>query len=227
MKNCNSKSNRNTFGVVIVLGGFALAAGCGDAGASDGMLDTKSVCEAMCAHGDACPNLYAEADCVSECELAREQAAALGETCAYALEDFVECYGTLSCEELEARTLNRNSVDACTSEERAAVQCEPWQNDEVSEPVEPDMDEIRLACETFCDALAGCSLETEADCETVCVMGYAPYQAHSPACAETFVDAFSCYSNMTCSELVNRVNETGRIDSCTAIDDRTINICAQ
>ena len=227
MKNCNSKNDRNIFGLVITLGGLALAAGCGDAGASDDMFDTEGVCEAMCAHADSCPNLYAEADCVSECELARKQAAALGGTCAYALEDFVECYATLSCEDIGARTRDPNSIDACTSAQQAAVECEPWQVDEASEPVEPDMDEVRLACETFCESLAACSLDIASDCESICVMGYAPYQAHSSACAETFVDAFSCYSNMTCSELVNRVNETGRIDSCTAIDDRTINVCAQ
>lgn len=227
MKKSNDKSSRNTVGFGIVLVGFALTAGCGDADASDAMSGTQSLCETMCAHGDACPTLYAEADCVSDCEFAMEEATALGGTCAYALDDFVECYGTLSCEDLVARTLNPNSVDACTPAEQAAVQCEPWVVDETSEPAEPDMDEIRLACESFCQSLAACSLETESDCETVCVMGYAPYQAQSPACAETFVDAFSCYSNMTCSELVNRANEAGRVDSCTAIDDHTINVCAQ
>ena len=103
MKNCNSKNDRNIFGLVIVLGGFALAAGCGDAGASDDKVGAESPCEASCAHADACPNLYAETDCVSECELTRERAAALGGTCAYALEDFVECYSTLSCEDIGAR----------------------------------------------------------------------------------------------------------------------------
>jgi hypothetical protein len=227
MKNCNRKNDRNPFGLVIVLGSFALAAGCGDAAASDDKVGAESPCEASCAHADACPNLYAETDCVSECELTRERAAALGGTCAYALEDFVECYSTLSCEDIGARTRDPNSIDACSSAQQAAVECEPWQVDEASEPVEPDMDEIRLACETFCESLAACSLETETDCESVCVMSYAPYQAQSPACAGTFVDAFSCYSNMECSELVNRVNETRRVDSCTAIDDHTINVCAQ
>lgn len=226
MKNCNSRIRRNTLGFAIVLAGFVLAAGCGDADASDVMPSTNNLCATMCAHGDACPNLYAEADCVSDCELAVDEAAALGGTCAYALEDFVECYGTLSCADLDARTRNSSRVDACTSAEQSAVHCDPWTVDEVSEPVEPDMGEVRLACEAVCESMAACSLEFESDCESVCVMGYAPYQAHSPACAETFVDAFSCYSNMTCAELVNRVNETGRIDSCTAIDDRTINVCA-
>ena len=226
MTNCNNKRGPNTFRFAIVLASFALAAGCGDADASDGMSGTKSLCETMCAHGDACPNLYAEADCVSDCELAMDDATALGGTCGYALDDFVECFGTLSCEDLEARTLNPNSVDACTPAEQAAVQCEPWVADATSEPVEPDMDEVRLTCEAFCESVVACNLEF-ADCESVCVMSYAPYQAQSPACAETFIDAFSCYSNMMCSELVNRVNETGRIDSCTAIDDRTINVCAQ
>ena len=224
MKEFDSNNSRDIFGLVIMVGAVALAFGCGDASA--GAADEESLCAAMCAHGDACPNLYAEADCVSECEAAREQAAALGGTCAYALEDFVECYGNLSCEDLGARVQNPNSVDACTPAEQAAVNCEPWTSDDSPEPLEPEMDEVRLACQSFCARNADCGIEFESDCESVCLMSYAPYQAHSPACAATFVDAFSCYSNMQCSELVHRINETSRIDSCTVIDDQAISACA-
>jgi len=224
MKNLGRDSNRNIFRLAIMVAASAVAAGCGDASAVSP--NAQSLCEAMCAHGDACPNLYAEADCVRECELAREQAAALGGTCAYALEDFVECYGNLSCEDLDARVKNPSSVDACTPAEQAAVNCEPWAADDSSEPAEPEMDEVRLVCKTFCARNADCGIELESDCESVCLTSYAPYQAHSPACAATFVDAFSCYSNMQCSELVNRINETSQIDSCTAIDNQAISACA-
>ena len=72
------------------------------------------------------------------------------------------------------------------------------------------MDEVRLACRAFCARSDDCGIEFDADsdCESVCRMSYAPSQDHLPACAATFVDLFFCYSNMQCSELAGRTNET-------------------
>ncbi|MEM7435382.1 MAG: hypothetical protein AAF436_09550 [Myxococcota bacterium] len=206
---------------LLALGVALLGSGCGDSAQADSL--GSPLCEARCANGDACPGIEAQFDCVSECEEALAQADALGGTCPQAMEDVFVCQSNLSCRDIESRLLSPNHVDECTSFERAVQFCEPAPA--ASPTPTPTNSEPLLACEAFCDSAEACGVEFREDCVQVCASGYPEYEAQSAACGQTFVDAFDCYSNLTCGELLDRINEVGRVDSCTAIDDWTITIC--
>lgn len=215
-----NQTNRN-FIIATLLGAFALALGCGDSSGVGGA--ATSLCEAMCAHGDACPNLYAEADCVSVCEQAMAVADDLGGTCPAALDNVVSCHAKLSCDDLTARTFNSSHIDECTSLEQAANRCEPGPVVDPTDNSNPD--QIYLSCGGFCESATNCGIVFESDCLTACVDAFEPAQAQSSACAQTFVDSFDCYASMTCGELVDRVNDVSRVDSCTAVDNDAARVC--
>lgn len=207
----------NTIGFVVCLGAILVAIGCGDA-SSDGTIGSK--CEQMCQHGDSCPNLYAENDCVSSCEAAVKEAALLGGTCPSTIDEVLACQMRLTCDELTRRAVGGYYNDDCVAKDEAATQCVS------GDPVEPgasdqpgSTDELALACEAVCDAVDHCpSLFAEPDCVQICVDGFRAAENGSDSCAEAIVNTVTCQAAMTCEELSNRVNGRGIHDSCREAD---------
>ncbi|MBW2403185.1 MAG: hypothetical protein JRF42_05110 [Deltaproteobacteria bacterium] len=209
----------NTVRFVVCLGALFAAVGCGDA-SSDAI---GSKCEQMCQHGDSCPNLYAESDCVSTCVRAVEEADLLGGTCPDAIDNVVGCHTALTCDELTRRAVGSYYDDACVAVEQAATRCVP------GDPVEPEppADELTFACEAVCTAIDDCPTTfAEPDCVEICVNGYRSAENGSEACTGAIVDTLTCQAAMTCSEIENRVLGRTTDDSCRDADRRAEELCS-
>ena len=218
-------ANHDAYRLLFAIAVAVAAAGCGDNGIPGST--ELGLCEAMCENGDACPSLYAEADCVSDCQRALDDAAELGGTCTGAMEDLVVCSANLSCSDLTARTLNPNHIDECSSFERELSRCVPDLpgKPSPSHAQEPATSEVELACQSFCESAGACGVRFNGDCVEACVGGFDAYVAVSTQCAQSYVDSFDCYSNMVCAEITDRVDERGGRDTCTSVDDYTIRVC--
>jgi hypothetical protein len=202
----------HTLTTVLALGALVGAAGCGDASASDSV---GGKCAQMCQHGDSCPYLYAERDCVSECETAVEEAALLGGTCPGAIDEVIACHTQLTCDELTRRATGGFYNDECVMREQAAAQCIPG---DAVEP-DPNADELTLACEAVCNAIDDCPRTlAEPDCLEVCVSGYRRADNGMASCTAAIVDTLNCQAAMSCSEIENRVRGGAPNDSCLEAD---------
>lgn len=210
----------HTIRFVVCLGALFAAVGCGDA--SSGEIGSK--CEQMCQHGDSCPNLYAESDCVSTCELAAEEADLLGGTCPRAMDEMIECHTRLTCDELTSRAIGSYYNDDCVAKEQAAKRCIPGDSVEPETPA----DELTLACDAVCNAIDDCpSTLAEPDCVEICINGYRSAENGAAACSGAIVDTLTCQAAMTCAEIGNRVLGNLTDDSCREADRTAESLCSQ
>lgn len=82
-----------------------------------------------------------------------------------------------------------------------------------------------LSCASFCESAAECGIEFEGNCVTDCIEKLDAASALSDSCEQAFIDAFDCYSSMTCAEVWDRAHGNTRIDSCTPVDDDAARTC--
>lgn len=215
---------KNTIRFVVCLCASLAAAGCGDPSSDDFGSSSNAIrseCEQMCQHGDSCPNLYAESDCVSVCEEAVEDAELLGGTCPSALDEVIACHTRLSCDELTRRAVGSYYNDDCVAKEEAAKRCEP------GDPSPPN-DELALACEALCNAIDDCpSTFAERDCAEICVEGFDRVDNSLADCSNAIIDTLTCQAGMSCAEIEARVLGRGTADSCDGADSRAEAICVQ
>jgi hypothetical protein len=178
----------------------------------------------MCQHGDSCPYIYAEADCVSECEAGVEEAKLLGGTCPEAIDELIDCHTRLTCEELTRRATGGYYNDDCVAKEQAVQQCIPGESTS-SEVVE---DELSLACAAICGAIDDCPTTfAEPNCVDVCLTGYRRAKNGSPSCTDAVIETINCQAAMNCEEIENRVLNRSSDDSCRDTDRLAEGACAR
>jgi hypothetical protein len=187
----------------------------------------------MCAKADSCPNLYAESDCVSSCEVVVAEAAELGGTCPRAVDNMIACHKALSCTDLTQRAISNYHVDECTPTEQSVRSCEagdpvaPGDGGNQEDPELPP-DELALACDALCQAIDSCpTTRAESDCLEVCVTSYGSVENGSSVCRGALIDTLNCQAAMTCGEIENRVRGYDAFDSCREADDHAAEVCLQ
>lgn len=199
------------------------AAGCGDASADETF---ASQCQRMCAHGDACPNLVAQPDCVANCEEAVADAAALGGTCPGLLDEVISCQQRLSCSELTDRARGGFYDDQCVVRDEALRQCVPGDRVPSDDGTPDGVGELALACQAACDAFDACPrTRAEVNCLEICIDGFGGLQNGEEDCTDALVDSLNCQAGLTCAELEDRAVGRGLEDGCTDVDRWTARLC--
>lgn len=200
-----------------------VAAGCGDASADE---TSASQCQRLCEYADSCPRVFAVDDCVSNCEDAVEEAAALGGTCPGSLDDFISCQQQLSCSDLADRARGGFYDDACVPREEALRECVPGDAPSLGGGNPDEVGELALACQSLCDAYDDCpTIVPEPDCLSICVDGLLEPQNGEAVCADAVVDMVNCRAAMSCRELDSFARDPDIEDRCTDSVRRAARLC--